>query len=83
MEDVASLVIHARDLHRQSRWADACDELLLAFARERGRLPVDVDRTAQAVEQNADCTWLVGKEVGARERWEDVRQALAVDLMTR
>ena len=30
MEDVAALVIHARDLHRQSRWADACDEFLLA-----------------------------------------------------
>ncbi|WP_251006812.1 helix-turn-helix transcriptional regulator [Agromyces sp. ISL-38] len=67
MEDVAALVIHARDLHRQSRWAEACDEFLRADHLE----PLGVDD----LELLAESAQILGRGDDAVRALERVYQA--------
>jgi len=57
MADAAAQVIHARDLHRQSRWAEACDAFLLA---DRG-VPLGVED----LELLAECAQILGRGADA------------------
>ena len=57
MEDAPALVIHARDLHQQSRWAEACDAFLLA---DRA-VPLGVED----LELLAECAQILGRGTDA------------------
>ena len=67
MEDAAALVIHARDLHRQSRWAEACDEFLRADHAE----PLGVED----LELLAESAQILGRGADAVRALDRVYQA--------
>ncbi|MET0782329.1 MAG: response regulator transcription factor [Microbacterium sp.] len=57
MADASAQVVHARDLHRQSRWAEACDAFLLADRV----VPLGVED----LEALAECGQIIGRGADA------------------